>query len=301
VKRDEVDRSFVDAAELNALLRREPWISREISQGLEGIRRVRRAMDRYKESPDAPKPTRVMDVGVPLRTFEIDSPSAVYISVHGGGWFAGSAEMDDVENAHKASACGVSVVSIDYRLVPEVTWQAVIDECTKVAKFVISDGPREFGASKVIFGGTSAGATICVQMLLRLRQEHLLDSVVGANLVYGSYDFGMTLANGVGRTHSFLTPITSRSRGPSSSPALRRKTAGTARYLRCTPTSQAFHQLCSPWDPSIPSLTTHSSWPDAGEPQETERQWRFTPSRLTDLPAFRRGWRQSSGPRPTLS
>ena len=149
-------------------------------------------MDRYKGAPDAPKPTRVIDVGVPVRTFEVDSPSAVYISVHGGGWIAGSAEMDDVENAHRASACGVSVVSIDYRLVPEVTWQTVVDECTEVAKFVLSDERREFGASKVIFGGTSAGATICVQMLLRLRHEHLLDSVAGANLVYGSYDFGMT-------------------------------------------------------------------------------------------------------------
>ena len=49
-----------------------------------------------------------------------------------------------------------------------------------------------------------------MQVLLRLRRQHLLDTVAGANLVYGSYDFGMTPASGNGRTRSCWTPTTSR-------------------------------------------------------------------------------------------
>jgi acetyl esterase len=189
---DDTVPSYVDAGELNARLRQEPWMSREIAQGIEGIRRVRQTMERFIGGPGSPTPTRVIDVGVPVRTFEVAAPSAVYISIHGGGWILGSAEMDDVANAHRAATCGVSVAAIDYRLVPEVSWQTVVDDCTDVARHLLEAGSGEFGTSKVILGGTSAGATICVQMLLRLRQEGLIDSILGANLTYGVYDFGMT-------------------------------------------------------------------------------------------------------------
>jgi acetyl esterase len=191
---DERMQEFVaEAARMNATLRIQPWLSRQLERGTEGIHEARRALaDRYESSSADTRPDRVVDIGVPVRVFHAPSPAAIFLSIHGGGWLLGTAQMDDADSARIAANCNVTVLSIDYRLVPDVGWQQVIDDCVGVARSVLADGAEEFGAVPIVIGGTSAGATLCVQTLLQLRAEPSFERIVGAILSYGVYDFGMT-------------------------------------------------------------------------------------------------------------
>lgn len=65
---------------------------------------------------------------------------------------------------------------------------------------MIDNAEREWGTSRVIIGGESAGATLALCTLLRVDRARP-GSIVAANLLYGSYDLTMTPSqrNGVGR------------------------------------------------------------------------------------------------------
>ena len=191
----ELDRFVPEVEALNDELRKRPPLSRQFRRGPAGIHEVRQNQDQQlAERVDAPGPDRVLDVGVPVRVFESERPAAVYVSMHGGGWVSGSAAMDDVDSARIAKACNVTVLSVDYRLVPEVLWTVVLQDCLEAVRYAVVDGSRELGTDTVVVGGTSAGATLAVHALLRLRDDPAvsLDRVAGATLAYGVYDFGRT-------------------------------------------------------------------------------------------------------------
>lgn len=120
---------------------------------------------------------------------------AVYLDIHGGGWCIGSARNGDAANVELAARAGVAVVSIDYRLAPEHPWPAGADDCEAAALWLLEHGPAEFGTGTLLVGGSSAGAHLAAVTLLRLRDRHgpdALTHVVGANLVFGAYDLGLT-------------------------------------------------------------------------------------------------------------
>jgi acetyl esterase/lipase len=127
---------------------------------------------------------------VPIRVLcPTVAPRAVYLDIHGGGFFLGSASMGDARNASYAEALGVAVVSVDYRLAPEHSWPAGPDDCETAARWLLEHADAEFGTSTLLIGGASAGANLSVATLLRLRDK--LDAAtqfVGANLLYGPYD-----------------------------------------------------------------------------------------------------------------
>lgn len=119
--------------------------------------------------------------------------AGVYLHLHGGGWVLGSAFHQDVALWRLARAANVAVVSVDYRLAPEHPWPAGADDCEAAALWLIEHAAVEFGSSRLVIGGESAGAHLAVVTLLRLRDRHGLgDAFAGANLVYGCYDLGMT-------------------------------------------------------------------------------------------------------------
>jgi acetyl esterase/lipase len=128
------------------------------------------------------------DVGV--RVFRPDGDArAVYLDIHGGGFYLGSASMGDIRNARCAETLGVAVVSVEYRLAPEHPWPAGPDDCETAAHWLLDHAADEFGADRLLIGGASAGANLAVATLLRVRDKHdAVDRFVGANLLYGPYD-----------------------------------------------------------------------------------------------------------------
>ncbi|MGW4332771.1 alpha/beta hydrolase [Rhodococcus koreensis] len=126
---------------------------------------------------------------VPLR---IHAPvgraaTGVYLEIHGGGFYMGSAAGSDVRNRRLADALGVAVVSVDYRLAPEHPWPAAPDDCEAAALWLVEHAADRFGTTKFSIGGFSAGATLAMTTLLRLRDRGIF-AIDSAVLQFGTYD-----------------------------------------------------------------------------------------------------------------
>jgi len=132
--------------------------------------------------------------GVPCRVFRPDAPArAIYLHFHGGAMMLGSPLMNDVSNADFSSRFDLAVVSVDYRLAPEHPHPAGSDDCLAVARWLVERGEDEFGTTRLLVGGESAGGYYAALTLLRVRDElEAIDRVIGANLVFGAYDLSGT-------------------------------------------------------------------------------------------------------------
>ena len=131
--------------------------------------------------------------GIGLRSFVPDEVRAVYLDLHGGGFFMGSALMDDRPNAALARRAGVATLSVEYRLAPEHPYPAAADDCEAAALWLLANAKREFGTDRLLIGGASAGANLAVVTLLRLRDRHGAAAAFrAANLVFGVYDLAGT-------------------------------------------------------------------------------------------------------------
>jgi acetyl esterase len=113
---------------------------------------------------------------------------ATYLDIHGGGFYLDSAARNDARNARLADALGVTVVSVEYRLAPEHPWPAAPDDCETAALWLVEEGRKVFGTERMLIGGASAGATLAMTTLLRLRERDRVDPIVGAVLQFGAYD-----------------------------------------------------------------------------------------------------------------
>jgi acetyl esterase/lipase len=112
----------------------------------------------------------------------------VYLDIHGGGFYLGWAARGDARNRRLADALGVVVVSVDYRLAPEHPWPAAPDDCETAALWLLEHACASFGTNRVAIGGASAGATLAMTTLLRLRDRGLAERLAGAVLQFGTYD-----------------------------------------------------------------------------------------------------------------
>ncbi len=127
---------------------------------------------------------------IPVRLFVPEEPKAMYLHIHGGGWYLGRPQMSDPDNEHLATNHGLAVLSVDYRLAPEHPYPAANDDCEAAAAWMLEHGPQLWGTDKMFIGGESAGGHLAASTLLRVRDRlGAIDRVLGANLVAGMYDF----------------------------------------------------------------------------------------------------------------
>lgn len=127
-------------------------------------------------------------VRVRIIASEAGTARGVYLDIHGGGFYMGVAARGDARNRGLARALGITVVSVDYRLAPEHPWPAASDDCETAALWLLEEAETRFGTTRLAIGGISAGATLAMTTLLRLRDRGVADPFVGAVLQYGTYD-----------------------------------------------------------------------------------------------------------------
>lgn len=152
--------------------------------------RARRSAPPAADPPAAAETVEAGGARVPVRilTPADGPPRGVHLDIHGGGFYLDSAAHGDLRNRRLADALGVAVVSVDYRLAPEHPWPAAPDDCATAARWLVAGAATRFGTSRLTIGGNSAGATLALATLLRLRDDGLADRFAGAALLFGTYD-----------------------------------------------------------------------------------------------------------------
>jgi acetyl esterase len=129
---------------------------------------------------------------VALRLIVPPQAVGVYLFMHGGGMVFGSSEAQDPMLERIVANTGMACVSLEYRLAPENPYPAAWDDCESAAAWLLENAKSEFGSDALTIGGESAGATLAVATLLRLRDRHGTTGFRAANLAYGNYDASMT-------------------------------------------------------------------------------------------------------------
>ena len=145
---------------------------------------------------------------IPVRIFMPKNThvNGVYLDIPGGGFYLGPTRGGDTRNAALAESLGIAVVSVDYRLAPENPWPAAPDDCEAAARWIINHAEARFGTTHLAIGGASAGATLALTTLLRLRDNGHADAFAGAVLQFGTYDLsGQTPAGRRIAEEYFLT------------------------------------------------------------------------------------------------
>ena len=146
-----------------------------------------------------------------LRTFvpEGGDAQAVMLHIHGGAWIMGAPEMNDLVNLTLSRELGIAVVSVDYRLAPEHPYPAGHDDCETAALWLLEHAETEYGSSRLLIGGESAGGHLAAVTLLRMRDRHdAVDRFLGANLVFGVFDLTQTPSQlGIGAGPDILDPV----------------------------------------------------------------------------------------------
>ena len=91
----------------------------------------------------------------------------VLMNLHGGGFAVDAGAL--TENIPIAAISGIEVVAVRYRLAPEHPYPAAVDDALAVYRALLADhAPGDIGVY-----GTSAGAVLGPQLMMRLKAESL--------------------------------------------------------------------------------------------------------------------------------
>lgn len=131
---------------------------------LEGIR-ARAEANRITQKVDVPEAALEVatvpseDQAMELRIWRPIQrpPRALVYAIHGGGYTAGCAELDDLRNAELARDLGLLVLSPEYRLAPEHPFPAGATDCLAGLAWALSTLP-EAALLPLVLYGDSAGA-----------------------------------------------------------------------------------------------------------------------------------------------
>jgi acetyl esterase/lipase len=99
-------------------------------------------------------------------------PLPVHLDIHGGGYIAGSADIDGVLCRQMCVAAGCVVVSVDYRLAPEVQYPGALEDCYAALQWVHREGAAlGFDTTRITCGGESAGGGHCAALSILVRER----------------------------------------------------------------------------------------------------------------------------------
>ncbi|QBD79398.1 alpha/beta hydrolase [Ktedonosporobacter rubrisoli] len=179
---------FIEARKAAAQGKKQPDLT--TPSGLQEAREARKPSGRLLDRQVVESIAEADGRKVPVRIIKPKQakPRGVYLDIHGGGFYLESAARGDTQNAHLADALGATVVSVDYRLAPENPWPAAPDDCATAAFWLVKQAKSLFGTTRLLIGGASAGSTLTMTSLLRLRDNNLIAPFLGAVLQFGAYD-----------------------------------------------------------------------------------------------------------------
>jgi acetyl esterase/lipase len=110
------------------------------------------------------------------------------LEIHGGGFFKGSAELNDARNRKFAEDVGCIVVAVDYRLAPETPFPGALEDCYAALRWLYLRA-SDLGAdpTRIAICGESAGGTLCAALAHFARDRNEV-SLAFQLLIYPALD-----------------------------------------------------------------------------------------------------------------
>ncbi|MHC4472192.1 MAG: alpha/beta hydrolase [Planctomycetota bacterium] len=137
------------------------------------VERLRGLTDFFVESQKVPADTEIDPVMVgDLAAEWVRAPGvrtdAVVLYLHGGGFVMGAPATHRELAARLSAAIGAPLLSLDYRLAPEHPFPAAMEDAVAAYRWLLAEGHVP---DRLAIGGDSAGGSISLQALIRMRDE----------------------------------------------------------------------------------------------------------------------------------
>lgn len=94
----------------------------------------------------------------------------VILYVHGGGYVSGSCNDHRGFISNFAKRTGVTCLTYEYRLAPEFTYPAALDDSMIIYQWLLKS---EFKPEDILIAGESAGGGLCLALLLAIKDNKL--------------------------------------------------------------------------------------------------------------------------------
>lgn len=130
--------------------------------------------DEFMGNQDVPENVLIDDyqlAGRPAKKYFVSDvrEDATLLYLHGGGYCVGSLDSHNSFMAHLAVICKTSVNGLAYRLAPEDTYPAALDDALAAYKEMLHYTPGK----KIMIAGDSAGGGLALACALRIKEEQL--------------------------------------------------------------------------------------------------------------------------------
>lgn len=148
----------------------------EQERGRAQLYRMREAMDSMGEQADL--------TGVDVTSVTIEGRPAEWVTasgrasvgrllyIHGGAFTMGSPLSHRTITSELARRTGLSVLAVDYRLMPEHSRMAGIEDCRNAYRWMLNNGPRGTEPAGLVFvAGDSAGGNLTLTLIAWLRDQ----------------------------------------------------------------------------------------------------------------------------------
>lgn len=145
---------------------------------------VAEVVDTHIRGPDGRLPIRC------YRPATATPPYPTLLYLFGGGWTLGSIETSDGVCRHLANAVPCQVISVGYRLAPEHTFPAAVEDCHAAVRW-LADHATDLAVdpARLAVGGDSSGGNLAAAVCL-LARDRGGPPIVGQVLVYPNTDYG---------------------------------------------------------------------------------------------------------------
>ena len=160
-----------------------------------------------------PKGVLESATGLPVGLHRPGGPVFVYL--HGGYWRGGNKE-DNCNFAPTFTACGATVVLVEYDLCPQVTVSDIVGETRSAVAWIYRNIAHYGGdPGKIHLAGASAGSHLTAMALAHdwEKQDLPRDIIKGAVVISGVYDLDMVMRISV-QEEVRLTPEMARENNP---------------------------------------------------------------------------------------
>lgn len=123
-----------------------------------------------RKADDVESITLGSGVGVRLfRPVGVTEPGPALLWIHGGGYVAGTAQIDDGLCRRFSRRLGITVASVDYRLAPEHPYPTPLEDCYSALTWLAALPAVQ--EHRVAIGGASAGGGLAAALALLARDR----------------------------------------------------------------------------------------------------------------------------------